>query len=86
MTEAATRKQKVRYRYDALGRRVTRNLGGGRELTKFTYDGDDVILDDNDGTLAKYLNGQGRIGVRPAIWRFGEFADMILDDGTETED
>lgn len=42
MAEAATRKQKVRYRYDALGRRVARNLGGGREVTKFTYDGFDV--------------------------------------------
>jgi YD repeat-containing protein len=59
MSEAATRKQKVRYRYDALDRRVARNLGGGRELTKFTYDGDDVFVDDNFGTLTKYLNGAG---------------------------
>lgn len=27
--------------------------------TKFTYDGDDVLLDDNDGTQTKYLNGLG---------------------------
>jgi hypothetical protein len=59
MPEAATRKQKVRYRYDALGRRVARNLGGGREVTKFTYDGDDILVDDNFGTLTKYINGDG---------------------------
>jgi RHS repeat-associated protein len=59
MAEAATRKQKVRYKYDALGRRVSRNLGSGKESTKFTYDGDDVLLDDNFGTLTKYLNGEG---------------------------
>ncbi|MFN0138455.1 MAG: RHS repeat-associated core domain-containing protein [Pyrinomonadaceae bacterium] len=59
MTEAATRKQKVRYRYDALGRRVSRGLGYGKEQTKFTYDGQDVLVDDNFGTQTKYLNGEG---------------------------
>jgi RHS repeat-associated protein len=59
MSEVATRKQKVRYKYDALGRRVARNLGGGRELTKFTYEGQDVLVDDNFGTQTKYLNGSG---------------------------
>jgi RHS repeat-associated protein len=59
MTEAATRKQKVRYRYDALGRRVQRISGYGKENTKFTYDGHDVLVDDNAGTLTKYLNGDG---------------------------
>lgn len=59
LVSAGTRKQTVRYRYDALGRRVERNLGFGRERTKFTYDGDDVLLDDNSGTLTKYLNSDG---------------------------
>lgn len=59
MPEATTRKQKVRYRYDALGRRVTRNFGGGRDVTKFTYDGQDILVDDNFGTQTKYLNGAG---------------------------
>ena len=59
LAEASTRKQKVRYKYDALGRRVSRGLGYGKEQTKFTYDGDDVLVDDNAGTLTKYLNGSG---------------------------
>ena len=59
MAEASGRKQKVRYKYDALGRRVSRNLGYGKESTKFTYEGKDVLLDDNSGTLTKYLNGRG---------------------------
>ena len=59
MAEASGRKQKVRYKYDALGRRVSRNLGYGKELTKFTYDGEDVLADDNFGTLTKYVNGPG---------------------------
>jgi RHS repeat-associated protein len=59
MYEAATRKQKVRYKYDALGRRVSRNFGHGKETTKFTYDGNDVLVDDNFGTRTKYLNGSG---------------------------
>ena len=59
LTEASTRKQRVRYKYDALGRRVERNLGFGKERTKFTHDGQDVLLDDNSGTLTKYQNGPG---------------------------
>lgn len=59
MITAATRKQSVRYKYDALGRRIERNFQSGRESTKFTYDGGDVLLDDNKGTLTKYLNGEG---------------------------
>ncbi|MCC7306235.1 MAG: RHS repeat-associated core domain-containing protein [Acidobacteria bacterium] len=59
LTEAATRKQKVRYRYDALGRRVRRYTPGVREDTKFTNDGLDVLIDDDAGTLTKYLNGPG---------------------------
>jgi RHS repeat-associated protein len=59
MYSASTRKQTVRYSYDALGRRVGRSLANGRERTKFTYDGQDVLVDDNAGTLTKYLNGTG---------------------------
>ncbi|MFN0138453.1 MAG: RHS repeat-associated core domain-containing protein, partial [Pyrinomonadaceae bacterium] len=59
LAEASTRKQKVRYKYDALGRRVSRGLGYGKEQTKFTYDGQDVLVDDNFGTQTKYLNGAG---------------------------
>ncbi len=32
---------------------------GGKENTKFIYDGQDVLVDDNAGTLTKYLNGAG---------------------------
>ncbi|MCC6329082.1 MAG: RHS repeat protein [Acidobacteria bacterium] len=59
LTEAATRKQKVRYKYDALGRRVERNFGF-KERTKFTHDGLDVVMDDDNNTgLTKYQNGLG---------------------------
>ena len=57
--EASTRRQKVRYKYDALGRRVQRYLVGGKENTKFIHDGEDVLVDDNAGTLTKYINGEG---------------------------
>lgn len=59
MTAASTRKQTVRYRYDALGRRVQRYIPGGKENTKFIHDGQDVLADDNAGTLTKYQNGPG---------------------------
>ena len=59
LTEAAARRDKVRYKYDALGRRVRRFLVGNREHTRFTYDGHDVLVDDDFGTLTKYLNGPG---------------------------
>lgn len=59
LTEAAARRTKVRYRYDALGRRVQRYTVGNAENTKFTYDGQDVLVDDNFGTLTKYVNGDG---------------------------
>jgi RHS repeat-associated protein len=57
--EASTRKQRIRYRYDALGRRISRYIVGGKENTKFTYDGNDVVLDDNSGVITKYQNGLG---------------------------
>jgi RHS repeat-associated protein len=59
MMTASTRKQTVRYRYDALGRRIQRYLVGGKENTKFIYDGLDVVADDNSGVLTKYQNGLG---------------------------
>ena len=61
LNSASTRKQTVRYTYDALGRRVRWHFAGSKENTKFTYDGDgqDVILDDDAGVLTKYQNGRG---------------------------
>ncbi|MBK8812766.1 MAG: hypothetical protein IPN69_18825 [Acidobacteria bacterium] len=59
LTTAATRKQTIRYRYDALGRRIQRIVGNGRENTKFVYDGLDGVMDDNSGVLTKYQNGPG---------------------------
>jgi len=59
LVSASTRKQTVRYKYDALGRRIQRYIVGGRENTKFIYDGLDVVMDDNSGTLTKYQNGLG---------------------------
>lgn len=59
LVTASTRKQTIRYRYDALGRRVQRYFVGGRENTKFIYDGLDVVMDDNGGVLTKYQNGLG---------------------------
>ena len=48
----------VTYKYDALGRRVGRIKGS--EWTRYTYDGDDVVLDENsDGSLVYYGNGPG---------------------------
>ncbi|MCW5958626.1 MAG: RHS repeat-associated core domain-containing protein [Pyrinomonadaceae bacterium] len=59
LTSASTRKETVRYKYDALGRRVQRYFRGGKENTKFIYDGQDVLVDDNNGVLTKYQNGLG---------------------------
>jgi YD repeat-containing protein len=61
ITSAANRKQSVRYVYDALGRRVMRQGKGAAGATvKYTYDGADVILDDDSVQgQVKYLNGLG---------------------------
>jgi RHS repeat-associated protein len=60
MTLAATRRQTARYIYDALGRRVRRFIVGGKESTKFIYDGLDVVMDDDVNTgITKYQNGLG---------------------------
>jgi hypothetical protein len=57
--EVSNKKQKIRFRDDALGRRISRSIAGGKENTKFTYDGNDVVLDDNSGVITKYQNGLG---------------------------
>ncbi len=58
LTQASTRKQTVRYLYDALGRRVRRHTPGLRESTKFTYDDLDVVMDDDVNIgVTKYQNG-----------------------------
>jgi hypothetical protein len=50
----------VHYRYDAVGRRVERYTDVSLQDTKFTYDGLDVVLDDDATTgITKYQNGLG---------------------------
>lgn len=51
LTRASTRKQN--------GRRVERNFDYGKERTKYTHDGLDVLVDDEYGTLTKHQNGPG---------------------------
>jgi|GEM_PF-1290312 len=58
LTKVWDRKSTIRYVYDALGRRVAQ-YGGAKGQTKFTYEGDDVLLDDSGGNLTKYVNGPG---------------------------
>ncbi len=74
LTEASTRKQKVRYKYDALGRRVRRYTPGVREDTKFTNDGLDVIVDDAVSIIS-YIDDQNCFYRRPllALPRFTHF-------------
>jgi len=56
---ATDKKVRIRYVYDALGRRVAR-YAGAKAATKFTYDGQDVLLDDDrESGITKYLNGVG---------------------------
>lgn len=58
--KGSARKQRVRYRFDALGRRVERNVGFGKERTEFSYDGQDVVMDDDIVSgITKYQNGVG---------------------------
>jgi RHS repeat-associated protein len=47
----------VNYAYDALGRRVKRTQGSN--VLKYTYDGQDVVLDDLNSTITTYQNGPG---------------------------
>lgn len=49
----------ITYKYDALGRRVNRQMKRGG-TTSYTYDGQDVILDQkSDGSSVTYVNGPG---------------------------
>lgn len=59
LVSAATRKLAVKNKFDALGRRIERDLGFGRERTRFTYDGTDSLVEDNKGAITKFLNGVG---------------------------
>jgi RHS repeat-associated protein len=47
----------INFEYDALGRRVKRTKG--TEITKFTYDGQDVVMDNVNNVITKYQNGLG---------------------------
>jgi RHS repeat-associated protein len=38
---------------------VCQIIKSGKDNTKFTYDGQDVVLDNNDGVITKYQNGLG---------------------------
>ena len=59
LTEAAYGAINVQYEYDALGRRIKRS-GTMLETTKFTYDGLDVVMDDDSVSgVTKYQNGPG---------------------------
>ena len=59
MTTARKQNKTVRYEYDALGRRVSRRGKYVGESAKYTYDGQDVILDDTSDGIVKYQNGLG---------------------------
>lgn len=59
LTSATLGTSAVSYKYDALGRRVKRIDPTGSE-TKFTYDGLDVVMDDDSVSgITKYQNGLG---------------------------
>jgi RHS repeat-associated protein len=46
----------IKYRYDALGRRISREIDG--VMTSFLYDGVEVLLDrKSDGSSVDYING-----------------------------
>jgi RHS repeat-associated protein len=47
----------IKFEYDALGRRVKRTKG--TETTKFTCDGQDVVMDNVNSVITKYQNGLG---------------------------
>jgi RHS repeat-associated protein len=84
LTSAATRRQSVRYKYDALGRRFQRFVVGGTGNTKFIHDGADVIADDDSGVLTKYLNGPG-IDEKLRFERSGEARYFLSDHLGSTE-
>ncbi|MFH1062627.1 MAG: RHS repeat-associated core domain-containing protein [Candidatus Omnitrophota bacterium] len=47
----------VSYRYDALGRRIEKDVDG--QITKYVYDGEDIIAeyDANNNIIARYTHG-----------------------------
>lgn len=49
----------AKYRYDALGRRIEKDVNG--EIRRYTYDAEDIVLvhDGNDVLLASFLHGPG---------------------------
>ena len=50
----------IKFEYDALGRRVYRhNTGNNETKMRYTYDGQDVVMDDDGSTITKYQNGLG---------------------------
>ncbi len=51
--------QTISYKYDALSRRIEKNIGG--TITRYIYDGEDIIqeLDDNNQVTATYTHGPG---------------------------
>ena len=59
LTNASRRRERVIYKYDALDRRVkTSNFL--KDVTKYTYDGPDVVQDDSSANgITKYQNGAG---------------------------
>jgi RHS repeat-associated protein len=82
----------VTYTYDALGRRVKRAYSGN--VTKFTYDGLDVVMDDNNiisGTV-KYQNGPGidnKLKMEGSLYflqdHLGSTVALTKSDGSVTE-
>lgn len=48
----------VEYKYDALGRRVS-SKQPGQSAIGYTFDGDNVLLANNGGTITTYRNGPG---------------------------
>jgi RHS repeat-associated protein len=51
--------QTISYKYDALGRRIEKNVAG--TISKYIYDGEDIIeeLDGNNQVVATYTHGPG---------------------------
>ncbi|MDD5131029.1 MAG: hypothetical protein PHH44_00005, partial [bacterium] len=51
--------QTVSYRYDAIGRRIEKNVSG--TIIRYVYDGEDIIqeLDQNNQIVATYTHGPG---------------------------
>ncbi len=78
ITSATSGKTTVSYIYDALGRRVQRVLPATGENTKFIYDGQDVLVDDDNGVLTKYQNGPG-IDNKLKMYRSGAARYFITD-------